>query len=180
MNLGSLEMNLDFKFFRCIDYKRFARCDTQQKKHHSLVVVVFRMSNRGCPFIPGFRYLLERYFVMSPMPDTCVACLSMRVLPARSEILLPAWSVWPIISQKMLVGLHTACIWLPFFVHRKLPRSESIDFSHEGSFSTSHLGILLSLCTILICVLSINLLFASGQVTRNYIPTQQPSQSFEK
>ena len=42
-----------------------------------------------------------------------------------------------------------ASIWVPFFVHRKVPRSESIDFSHEGSFSTIHLGILLSLCTVL-------------------------------
>jgi len=32
MNLGSLEIHLDFKFFRCFDYKRFARYDTQQKK----------------------------------------------------------------------------------------------------------------------------------------------------
>ena len=42
-----------------------------------------------------------------------------------------------------------ASIWVPFFVHRKVPRSESIDFSQEGSFSTIHLGILLSLCTVL-------------------------------
>src|SRR5215218_9598378 len=37
---------------------------------------------------------------------------------------------------------------------RNVPRSESIDFSHDGSFSTSHLGILLSLCTILTCVVN--------------------------
>ena len=47
-----------------------------------------------------------------------------------------------------------ACIWAPFFVHRKVPRSESRDFSQEGSFSTIHLGILLSLCTILSSVIN--------------------------
>ncbi len=68
-------------------------------------------------------------------------------MPTTKYEILPCWFVWPTISQKMLVGWHTACIWAPFFVHRKVPRSESIDFSHDGSFSTSHLGILLSLCT---------------------------------
>jgi hypothetical protein len=36
--------------------------------------------NLGCPFMPGFRYLLERYLVMSPIPDPSAADLSMRVL----------------------------------------------------------------------------------------------------
>ena len=111
------------------------------------------MSNGGCLFIPGFKYLLERYLVMSSMPDTNVACLPIRALPMISEM-LPTWSVCPTISQNMLVGWHTASIWVPFLVHRSVPRSESIDFSHEGSFSTSHLGILLSLCTILTFVVS--------------------------
>ena len=109
---------------------------------------VFLMLNRGCPFMPGFKYLLERYFVMSSIPATDVACLSMRALLARSKM-LAAWSASPTISQKILAGRQMACIWVPFFVHRKVPRSESIDFSQEGSFSTIHLGILLSLCTVL-------------------------------
>lgn len=106
------------------------------------------MLNLGCPFMPGFKYLLERYFVMSSIPATDVACLSMRALLARSKM-LAAWSASPTISQKILAGWHMASIWVPFFVHRKVPRSESIDFSQEGSFSTIHLGILLSLCTVL-------------------------------
>jgi hypothetical protein len=119
---------------------------------------VFLNPNLGCPFILRFRYLLERYFVMSSIPDTSVACLSMRVLLllllARSKILAASLSVCPTISQKMLAGWHIACIWVPFFVHRKVPRSESIDFSHEGSFSTIHLDILLSLCTVLSSVIN--------------------------
>ena len=106
------------------------------------------MLNLGCPFLLGFKYLLERYFVMSSIPATDVACLSMRALLARSKM-LAAWSASPTISQKILAGWHMASIWVPFFVHRKAPRSESIDFSQEGSFSTIHLGILLSLCTVL-------------------------------
>ena len=115
------------------------------------------MPNRDCPFMPGFKYLLERYFVMSSIPDTSLACLSIWVLLARSkmsEVWVEAWSDCPKISQKMLAGWHMACIWVPFFVHRKVPRSESIDFSQEGSFSTIHLGILLSLCNILSSVIN--------------------------
>jgi hypothetical protein len=117
---------------------------------------VFLNPNLGSPFIPRFKYLLERYFVMSSIPDTSVACLSMRVLLvlARSKILAASLSVCPTISQKMLAGWDMACIWVPFFVHRKVPKSESIDFSHEGSFSTIHLGILLSLCTVLSSVIN--------------------------
>ena len=127
-------------------------------KYHCLKV--FLKSNRGCPFGLGLRYLLERYFVMSPMPDTTVACLSMRDLPIISEI-LPPWSAWPTISQKMLVGWHIACIPVPFLVHRNVLRSESIDLSHDGSFSTSHLGILLSLCTVLRLVVNQFIAFVS-------------------
>ena len=47
----------------------------------------FLRSNRGCPFMPGLRYLLERYFVMSSTPDKCFACLSTRVLPSIPKIL---------------------------------------------------------------------------------------------
>ena len=124
---------------------------TQRRKNQSLGV--FLMLNLGCPFMLGFKYLLERYFVMSSIPATDVACLSMRALLARSKM-LAAWSASPTISQKILAGWHMASIWVPFFVHRKVPRSESIDFSQEGSFSTIHLGILLSLCTILSSVIN--------------------------
>ena len=123
---------------------------TEQKIHSSSV---FLVSNLGCPVMPGFKYLLERYFVMSSIPATDVACLSMRALLARSKM-LAVWSVSPTISQIMLAGWHMACIWVPFFVHRKVARSESIDFSQEGSFSTIHLGILLWLCTIRSSVLN--------------------------
>src|SRR5687767_10244496 len=94
--------------------------------------------------MPGFRYLLERYFAMSPAPAASAACLSVRMLAAMSE--RPAWSVWPVMSQNMLAGWHVACMPVPFFVHFNIPRSESIDFSHDGSLSTSHLGILLLSC----------------------------------
>ena len=148
-NVRSLKIHISFKSFQSLDYKIGGYGITIEIKYHLSEVLL--KSNRGCPFTPGFRYVLERYFVMSPMPDASVACLSMRVLPIRSEIseILPLWSTWPTISQKMLVGWHIACISVPFLVHRNIPRSESIDLSHDGSFSTSHLGILLSLCTIL-------------------------------
>ena len=41
-----------------------------------------------------------------------------------------------------------ACMPVPFFVHLIIPRSESMDFSHDGSLSTNHLGILASLSCI--------------------------------
>jgi hypothetical protein len=68
---------------------------------------VFLNPNLGCPFIPRFKYLLERYLAMSSIPDTNVASLVMRVLLlAISKILaaLLLLSVCPTISQKMLAG----------------------------------------------------------------------------
>src|SRR5581483_1617872 len=113
---------------------------------------VFRRSKRG-PLIPGFRYLLDRYFVMSPVPDERAAALSILMLAAMSD--RPAWlSLCPKISQNMPVGWHTAWMLVPFFVHLSIPRSESIDFSHDGSLSTSHLGIRLLSCITLMSFVS--------------------------
>ena len=57
----------------------------RRRKNQSLGV--FLMLNLGCPFMPGFKYLLERYFVMSSIPATDVAYLSIRALLARSKML---------------------------------------------------------------------------------------------
>jgi hypothetical protein len=72
------------------------------KNYNSLAA--FFEPNNGCRFIPGFRYLLERYFVMPSMPETDVEFGSIYVLRVRSGILPPRCSGWPMISQKMLVG----------------------------------------------------------------------------
>jgi hypothetical protein len=70
-------------------------------------------------------------------------------------------SSWPKISQNMSVGRDIAVIPVPFFVHFNKPRLESIDFSHEGSLSTSHRGILFLSCTCDVKPL-VNLLFVIG------------------
>lgn len=44
----------------------------------------FLRSNVG-PSIPGFRYLLDRYFEISAAPDACAARLSLRKLADISE-----------------------------------------------------------------------------------------------
>src|SRR5688572_19400645 len=67
----------------------------------------------------------------------------------------------PRISQNMLLAVPTAVIPDPFFVQRCTPRFESIDFSHDGSFSTIQRGILLLPCIIL-PVRSVNLLLLLG------------------
>ncbi len=81
---------------------------------------------------------------MSSAPDRDRPCI-FETDAARSERPADDCSR-PRISQYMLVGAQTAVIRVPFFVHFIIPISESIDFSHEGSFSTTHLGILAESC----------------------------------
>jgi hypothetical protein len=103
-------------------------------------------SGRG-PFIPGFRYRLVRNFEMSSAPPAeDEVCILFATRDAASERPTDVCSSAPIKSQSMLVGEHTAVTPVPFFVHFSIPTLESIDFSQDGSFSTTHLGILLFPC----------------------------------
>lgn len=82
--------------------------------------------------------------MISPVPAIDCFCIFVK-LEATFE--RPAAdSSWPSISQNMLEGEQTAVIPEPFFVHFSVPRLESIDFSHDGSFSTTHRGILFMSC----------------------------------
>ena len=96
---------------------------------------------------------------MSPVPDIDCFCIFVK-FEAMSDN--PAGeSPWPSISQNMSVGLETAVMPVPFFVHFNMPRLESIDFSHEGSLSTSQRGILFLSCTCDVRQV-VNLLFVIG------------------
>jgi hypothetical protein len=89
--------------------------------------------------MPGLRYLLERYFEISDERSVFLFIVEM----LDEGLAMPCGaSSPPKISQNIPVGEHTARTPVPFLVHLSMPISVSIDFSHEGSLSTSHLGIL--------------------------------------